>query len=847
MRPRFTVAGMLWFSLLVGLLCAAGSLGYRLSHLNFPDQLAASADGRVLVVGGANDRLDVWDSDAGRTVQTIPVEGPHGVSDQPIVSRDGRRLTFRPLFGDQELWIREGEQFRRRPLPNAFSNKPLLAVSENCLWAVVRSAPPAEVDVFSLDDGTKLATCVGAVQTVSANIAVGVNRRTGRAFVAHDNGQLEVFNARSGKPVKTVATSQQSVVPAKVEISPDGRWAVLTALAAPSGEGRASIIDLEAGAEIRSEPIPSAYRAAAFAPDSRSVAIITRSGAMLYGLPGAEPLGTLGDADTWAVAAAGPDRWVLLSPRRLELFDPAAGTTTVLWRDRTLDEIVWVFLGLVVWLVVTAIVGFRRGRVACSVCGEVRLMARRKPQPICTVCYQQAKGRTGWRFLLVMLGLAMASTAGVAAIDWNSKPQPRGLSPFMPLIYVIAATLIYFGLFIAWFLWRLRRLRGERYDLRRAAKAAGSLGMVRRKGAVVAWSPGENECLEHSARWIAEAGEGFARLTGLEVDRQPAMRLLVFRQWKELDRYLKLYGINCWPLPGAYLAADKLAISLEGIRWSLSEPQRFITRIAGHFFCRQHKQLANAGWLDIGFLLAQNAWDDGLLTRRVRLLLAASPQAGSDVFDFGALLRILRRRLWYRTADYARLIGLLFERASMTSYLAGPAGDELRRGTFRALLGDLAAGTDWPQAIQRHYNATPEQLIEAWRQTVLAQAPGEHPTPEPWQLEIIVGELLPVAHDRRQPKIARLRAIRALGGCGFTTAGPDLVELATDPDPLVRADVLESLKMISGHDHGADLKAWRAWCEEERHTPRDPEGAESLATGNPSDSLPHDRGSLNRQ
>ncbi|HEY1598559.1 MAG TPA: HEAT repeat domain-containing protein [Pirellulales bacterium] len=817
MRPRFTIAGMMWFSVFVGLLCACGALGHRLVHRELPDQLAASADGRVLVVHLGGGRLGIWDTAAGRMTQMLTAKFSYYLYPL-IVSPDGQRVAAADVTSRQcELWVRDGLKFRQQRIPAMALNGPIVATSQDCRLQVTHNQSKGEFGIWSLDDGTRRATCSQHVRTASGDFAVGLDSGSGHLVVSYNNGQVEVFDAASGQLKKTIVTPNRPLaVPQRIDLSLDGRCAAIQAGVSPMGECWASIVDLEMGQEILWDRVEVPTRPVVFSSDSRQVAIMGLTGSIdLFELPNGAPRGPVGGESTIAIAAAGPGRWALLSPSELELrSDGGAASRVALWRDDTLDELCCVACGLLAWLLVTAGIHLRRGRIACSVCGEVRLLARRRPKPVCMVCSQQVSGRRAWvKMLLVIEVVCGLVVIIVAAQDWMTGSPVDWLSP-LPLMAIFAAVFLsYVGLYIGWFIWRAHRLQGEAYCLKRATKAAGQSGTVHRNGPIVAWSPAENPWIEQVPQWIAEAGEDFARLTGLDVNRQPPLRLLVFRHWAELDRYVKLYGINAWPLPGIQLPGGKLATSLEGIRANLIEPKRLVHANSAYPFCQQHPSLSRAGWLMLGYLLVQDSWGDTRLLRKMRLALAADPHAGSDMFDSKILRCIMRSRRWYRTQDYARLMGLLLRRISMTSYLAGPPDDAQRRAVFRALLGDLASKTDWPQAAQRHYHKTPQELIDAWRDWILGQTPGEYPTPQPWQLEIIQKELLPIAHDHQQPLIARLRVLRGLADAGFTIVGRNLIELMSDSDPLVRADAVEALKMISGHDHGGELRAWRTWCD----------------------------------
>jgi hypothetical protein len=851
MRFRFTIAGMLWFSVLIGLLCTLGTLGYKLSHPRFTDRLAASADGRLLVVSrngvsrngidplaGRDSELNVWDTASGRLLQNIATASGNYMT-ALAMSPDGRRIAIRDVLVQRtELWVREGSEFRPKKIPTASIDGTPVAISQDARWQVTYNALKKEFGIWSLDDGTKRATCAEATKTTNRSSVVGLDQGSGRLVVGYDDGHVDVFDAASGRLQKTIVTGHPPGSPlGEVVLSPDGRWAAFSVwdliTNPPAEKSWVSVIDLDNGNEVLRDDAGDSPQPAAFSRDSRIVAVVEDSSRPLhfYELPSGAPRGDLADSGSpfvADVASLGPDRWALTTSAGVELWRTGALQPDAVLGDASAgDELGWATLGLAAWIVISAVIHLRRSRIACSVCGQVRMLARRKPQPICTVCAQQIKRTPAWLRVLAAIGVFTGLFAiGFPIRDWVFNRPIDWLSPFVPVAAVSVAVALYLLLFIAWYLWRVRRLKSVRYDLKRARRAAGNKGVLRRDGSLAVWSAADSDWHQQAHQWMSKDAEDFSQLTGLEADCQRPSRLLVFEDWGQFDRYLKLYGLNCWPWSSIELPGDKVAMSIEGVRGTLVEPRRWLQGISSNWFRAQYPALRAASWLVLGYLPVQDEWSEMRLLRKLRLRLASEPAAGDHMFDASVLLQMMRRRRWYATDDYMRLIWLLLERVSFTSYLAGTRQDLARRSLLREAIGELAGGADWSRVAGRHYQSTPQQLIAAWRDWILGQTPGDYPRAEPWQRQIIVDELLPIACDRQQPTIARLRVVRGLGDAGFTLAAPAMLDLMTDTDPLVRADAAQALTMISGYDHGDDLRAWRAWCDSL------PADESAVATGN---------------
>ena len=386
MRFRFTIAGLLWFSVLIGLLCALVSLGLELAKPQLVYRLAAPANGRLLVAyreNGDKNTFSVLDTASGRLLQDIPTLF-YDFEITPVVSPDGQRIAACYGYLGCELWVHDGSQFRPKKIPSASFDGTLIAIDQHARCAVTHNKMKKEFGIWSLEDGTKRAMCVEQTAAAGQEFQASLDHASGKLVVGYEDGHLDVFDASSGRWKRRIQASRQAM-PASVEQSPDGCWAVFevwkTIPNPPDQTNWVSLIDLDAGNErwcVEMEQNPC--RRAVFSPDSQTVMI--DSGTMqpmgLFDLPSGKQRGTVGVSYALWAASLGRGLWAFATGPTIEIWkEGVAVPWTIGGRSSAVEQFGWALLALLGWVAVSFKIRVRRGRTGKG--NSARLNAVRSP------------------------------------------------------------------------------------------------------------------------------------------------------------------------------------------------------------------------------------------------------------------------------------------------------------------------------------------------------------------------------------------------------------------------------------------------------------------------------------
>ncbi len=250
----------------------------------------------------------------------------------------------------------------------------------------------------------------------------------------------------------------------------------------------------------------------------------------------------------------------------------------------------------------------------------------------------------------------------------------------------------------------------------------------------------------------------------------------------------------------------------------LTEPQRVLRILFGHYFWEQYKRFLAEPWLQmlVSRLAATDSEPDVL--RRDHRAIRVWQQHDAASIEPGLLTMPQREAAQllldtHQPENFRRSTCYGYQMASLAEFLAGRHSGK-RREQFQSFLRNLKRRERYEDAFVRHFGHGFDQLMRDWHAWALTQEIQPYDPPPPIVHRHIEERLVPLIADEDAPLDERSEAIRHMGGGAYPTGAYVLIDLLRSDDarPL-RNEVIRALETISGETHGDEAAAWQEWWE----------------------------------
>jgi prepilin-type N-terminal cleavage/methylation domain-containing protein len=372
-------------------------------------------------------------------------------------------------------------------------------------------------------------------------------------------------------------------------------------------------------------------------------------------------------------------------------------------------------------------------------------------------------------------------------------------------VFFVAVMAILIAIKLCLHRWTLRRLRNTERALTLARKAAGTEGRIEEFGPVTLWTDSPKPLAETAETIAAELDDCRRRveeLTGAACQPVRPILLLAFSTAAAAHRYAPLWRLDA-ARNSIYLGpyADQGFFSLESLRRLV--PLSVSIRGLLFLHCVRPTTRKVPMWWNFGLgrFVAIEIQPSQLSSDRRQL--AVWRQENSllpleELFRQGARIFFNTTSAALLPENHERYLKIVNQTTSLVDYFCGHEAPPERRRQFQRLWQEAQCGRKMEAICQAALGYGLAQLESDW-QAWLAAAEIEPPAMAPPEMaEVAERDVIPVARDIVAPLQERIKAIRALGGCGWTIGIETLNELLNDPQPDVRREVKRALQLLLG-------------------------------------------------
>jgi len=367
---------------------------------------------------------------------------------------------------------------------------------------------------------------------------------------------------------------------------------------------------------------------------------------------------------------------------------------------------------------------------------------------------------------------------------------------------------------------RSRVLKNERYTLSIARKTVGVEGMTVRDGPITIWAAGPSDPVSMLREQLELVRGRFSSLLGREIEARAPLRIYWFDKRDSLESYHRGLSLATGNSGGGYIPAPArmITISLEGILSRLTEPDRWARYLSGFYWLEMDEGFLPPFWLREAVAHVLAAGGDAPELARLNRRMLGSLRSGralgaTDLFQVKENALVKPVRNWANHDSFTKLSQWSPQSWSLGEYLFGGESSAERRARSVAFLKDLKANDRQEEVFERHFGHGYDRLLEDWRSWVIDHGEGAHGPPPPRIRDVLINELIPTIQNSQANELARIHAVRTMGGEGYTVGADTLIGLLRSGGEIPREELVWALESISGLTLGDDPEAWIMWWQ----------------------------------
>lgn len=468
----------------------------------------------------------------------------------------------------------------------------------------------------------------------------------------------------------------------------------------------------------------------------------------------------------------------------------------------------------------------RRKAPRCPGCGrKVYQSWLENPERRCPSCRgaknSPARQRrlAAWGFLILivlffLLAQVLAWPLGVLFLPGHG----RGLYLAISIALFVAMFATFFASMVLKQILAAAWLRRPGQALKAARACASEAGRTTVVGSVTVYSFGVDDPVSLVHDPFEAAHARFERLVGEPVARDRPLQLFGFARRRDFEALFRRTFLFTTYLDGVHLpwSPAAIAVTTEFPTYRIPDPDHVMRLLLTYFALDTYRKRPTPLWLQLGIgkMLASGSDPGELarLNRRISAALARGRSPGADALfhrNPSSLIRPMRD--WHDLACYTTYTDFIAHSWSVTEYLAGAGAPEERRRGFRGFLQEVDPKGTQDDLFLRHFQLSPEALLDDWRTWVLQSRAQPHSPPPTAVRDRLADQVIPHLCDRATPRLERIMAVRELGRAGYVVGADSLIELLGTDETLPREEVVSALESISGLALGDDRERWEEW------------------------------------